>query len=444
MGLGSISIGCASAWAGHRLDAGVKLADSGEVDYLAFDCLAERTLALAQLRKDADPSTGYDQQLDAICSRFSPFLKRGGIAVGNFGGTNPDAALARATEIFRQNDLGKLRIGVIRGDDVLAQIRDQNVELPELGCRVNDLDDVVISAHAYIGADPIVDLLGRGATFIFGGRIADPSLYVGPIAHVLGHPLDDWNRMAHALLAGHLLECGEHVTGANFADPPYRHVPNLHDLGAPIADVTDSYVEIRKLPGTGGLLNNMTVRAQLAYELHDPAAYLTPDVTADFTNVEVEDVGPDRVRVHGAVARGRPDSLKVLVGVDYGWKVICEMSYGGPGCVERAMLAEDVIRKRIETYGDGVVDINVSMHGYNALRPADANVPPPRDVRLRIATRCSSNDVARLVVQECENTTYFGPAGGGGFASSINKFIGVTPAFVPREQVRCETEIVDL
>jgi hypothetical protein len=434
--------------AGHRLEPALQIAESGKVDYLGFDCLAERTLALAQIRKLDDPKTGYDLQLGEICRRFAPFLAGGGTMVGNFGAANPEAGAELALECFRESpDLDDLKIGVVLGDDVLEQILDENVELPEIGCRVRDLGDQVISAHAYIGAEPIMTLLDQGARFILGGRIADPSLYVGPICHELGIAPDDWDGLGHAILAGHLLECGDHITGGNFADPPYRIVPNLHDLAYPMADITEDWIEVTKLPGTGGRLDSLTVKAQLAYEIHDPARYLTPDVTADFCDVEVEDVGPDRVRVHGAVGHRRPDDLKIMVGVDYGWKVVGEMSFGGPGCVDRARLAEETIRKKAEIFGEDIIETRADLQGLDSLHDGlvrcDNSGDPP-EVRLRFAARCRTEEAAKGLGQQLEMVTYFGPAGGGGHSRSVVPFIGVTPAFLPREQVKLSTEIVSL
>ncbi|WP_417620269.1 acyclic terpene utilization AtuA family protein [Parasphingorhabdus sp.] len=442
-----ISIGCGSAMAGHRLEPAIQLADSGKVDYLAFDCLAERTLALAQIRKRNDPETGYDLQLGDICRRFTPFLGRGGTIVGNFGSANPEAGAKLALQCFRESGFQDLKIGVVHGDDVLDQILELNVELPELGCRVRDLGDQVISAHAYIGAESIVTLLEQGSQFILGGRIADPSLYVGPICHELGWAADDWDGLAHAILAGHLLECGDHITGGNFADPPYRIVPDLHDLAYPMAEVTKDWIEVTKLPGTGGRLDAQTVKAQLAYEIHDPSRYFTPDVVADFCEVVVEDVAPDRVRVYGATAHRRPADLKIMVGLDYGWKVVGEMSFGGPGCMDRAQLAEEVIRKRAETLGGDILDTRADLQGYNSLHDGllqKDNQDNPQELRLRFAARCRTEAAAQALGQQLEMVTYFGPAGGGGHARSIAPFIGVTPAFLPREHVNITTEVLSL
>ena len=277
---------------------------------------------------------------------------------------------------------------------------------------------------------------------MLGGRLADPSLFVGPICHELGWALDDWDRVAHATLVGHLLECGVHSTGGNFEDPPYRVVPDPHNLGFPLAEVEDGSVVVTKLDGTGGAVDERTMKTQLYYEIHDPASYLTPDVTADFSTVAIEDLGGDRVRLSGARGRERPSHLKVLVGVDQGWKATGEMSYGGPGCVDRARRAEEIVRRRLDGYLDVIDDLRFDLQGVRlAVRRPAAAVGYPTEVRLRMAVRTRDLEVARRAVHEME-LLYFGPAGGGGAVGSIVPALGVTPAYVPRELVPLDVEVV--
>jgi acyclic terpene utilization AtuA family protein len=275
---------------------------------------------------------------------------------------------------------------------------------------------------------------------VLGGRLADPSLFVGPICHELGWELDDWDRIGHATLVGHLLECGVHSTGGNYEDPPYRVVHDPHNLGFPIGEVDDGSVVVTKLPGTGGAVDAMTMKTQIYYEIHDPAAYLTPDVTADFSGVVVDDLGDDRVRIRGATGHAWPETLKVLVGVDQGWKATGEMSYGGPGCVERARRAEEIVRKRLEPFADEIDDLRVDLQGVNSLFGDRMPGGYPSEVRLRVAVRSTSLDVARTAAHESE-LLYFGPAGGGGNVTSVVPALGVTPAYVPRDLVPVRTEV---
>lgn len=435
-----LRLGSGSAYADDRLDAVAAMAASGRVAYLGFDCLAERTMALAQVRRRADPATGQDRRIARLVPLLADYLAAGGKVVGNFGAAHPEAARDDFAWALAEVGVPGVRIGVVHGDDVRALVQDLDAELPELGTTVRALGDRVVSANAYLGADGIVDCLREDAQIVLGGRLADPSLFVGPICHELDWSLDDWDRVGHATMVGHLLECGVHSTGGNYEDPPYRVVPRPHDLGFPIGEVGDGEVVVTKLPGTGGLVDAMTTKTQLYYEIHDPAAYLTPDVTADFTGLEVTDLGDDRVRVTGARGRPRPDTLKVLVGVDQGWRATGEMSYGGPGCVERARRAAEVLRARLAPYDAEIDELRIDLHGVDALFGGRAPGGSPAEVRLRLAVRTTSLDVARTAAHETE-LLYFGPAGGGGNTSSVVPALGVTPAYVPRGLVPVTTEV---
>jgi Acyclic terpene utilisation family protein AtuA len=435
------SFGCGSAYANDRLEPAAALADSGRVGYLGFDCLAERTMALAHVRKRADPATGHDERIGRLVPLLGSYLRRGGRVVGNFGAANPEAAVAQFHAELTAGGLSGVRIGVISGDDVLDLVRDTDTELPELGTTAKALGDRLVSANAYIGAEPIVICLERDAQIVVGGRLADPSLFVGPICHELGWALDDWDRVGQATLVGHMLECGVHSTGGNFEDPPYRLVPDPHRLGFPFADVDGDGAVIGKLPGTGGAVDARTAKTQIYYEIHDPARYLTPDVTADFSGVTIEETGPDRVRVAGARGRARPGTLKVLVGVDLGWKGVGEISYGGPGCIERARRAEEIVRRRLAPFTPDIDDFRVDLQGCDSLFGDRLRGGYPTEVRLRIAVRSTTLECVQAAVDEAEYL-YFGPAGGGGVTTSVVPALAVTPAFVARDKVPLTTSVV--
>ncbi|MGZ4650992.1 MAG: acyclic terpene utilization AtuA family protein, partial [Kineosporiaceae bacterium] len=393
------------------------------------------------VRRRRDPAAGQDERIAALVPLLAGYLSSGGRVVGNFGAANPDAACEDFAKNLHGAGLRGLRIGVIRGDDVRDLVQELDSELPELGTTVGALGGAMVSANAYIGAEPVVEALRRDAQIVLGGRLADPSLFVGPICHELGWDLDDWDRVAHATLVGHLLECGVHSTGGNFEDPPFRVVPDPHNLGFPLADVEDGSVVVTKLPGTGGAVDERTMKTQLYYEIHDPAAYLTPDVTADFSTVRIDDLGGDRVRLSGARGRERPGLLKVLVGVDQGWKATGEMSYGGPGCFERARRAEEIVRRRLERHADLIDDVRFDLQGVDSLFGDRLRGGYPTEVRLRMALRTRDADVARAAVHEIE-LLYFGPAGGGGATGGVVPALGVTPAYVPRDLVSLDVEVV--
>jgi hypothetical protein len=439
MTLPRLHFGCGSAYANDRLEPAAQLADSGRVGYLGFDCLAERTMALAQLRRRANPATGQDERIRVLVPLLAQYTGKGGKIIGNFGAANPDAAVDDFRAGLRSAGLDGVKIGVIHGDDVLDAVRDADLALPELDTTVKALGERVVSANAYVGAEPIVACLEAGAQIVLGGRLADPSLFVGPICHELGWALDDWERVGQATLIGHMLECGVHSTGGNFEDPPYRVVPDPHKLGFPYAEVSaDGSAVITKLPGTGGVVDQRTAKTQIYYEIGDPAAYLTPDVTADFSSVGIEEVGPDRVRLSGARGRARPETLKVLVGVDMGWRGTGEISYGGPGCVERARRASSIVQRRLP---DDLDEFRIDLQGVDSLFGDRMAGGYPSEVRLRLAVRGRSASSVRAAVYEVE-ALYFGPAGGGGVVTSVTPALAVTPAYLPRGQVRLDTAMV--
>lgn len=438
----TFSIGCGSASAIDRLGPGIALAGSGLVEAMSFDCLSERTLPLAHVRRRNNPDIGQDERLPDVMDGYAEFLRDGKPVVGNFGAANPDAAVADVVAGLRRTGNEHVKVGVVRGDDVRDLVVELDSELPEMGVTVGDVRSQVVAANAYLGAEPIVDLLEQGAGFVLGGRIADPSLFVAPICHAMGWAIDDWDRVATATLAGHLLECNTYSTGGGFSDPPYRVVPNAHDLGSPMAIVGDDSTIVTKLEGTGGMVDGRTIRCQLSYEVHDPAAYLTPDVTADFTQVEVDEVGPDRVRVRGARGRARPESLKVLVGLDLGWKAVAEMSFGGPGCIERAEDARQTIEADLAPVRDQLDAIRFDLIGSNSLFEDAVPGPYPVEVRLRVAARTRHREVAEHVAGSTEFLLFVGPSGGGGASKSVTQVIGVTPAYVERRLVDITGELV--
>lgn len=441
MSADTLVIGCGSGYSNDRLEPAADIANSREASYLGFDCLAERTLAEAQVRKRLDPGRGHDERIARIPGLMGDYLREGGRLVGNFGAANPVAAQHAFVDALRATGLTGIRVGTILGDDVLDLVHELDCELPEIGSTVRGQSGRIVSANAYLGADEVVGCLAQGAQIVIGGRLSDPSVFVGPICHELGWALDDWDRVAHATMAGHLLECGVHSTGGNYEDPPFRVVPDPHNLGFPIAEISDGSLVVRKLDGTGGRIDRDVVRGQLYFEIRDPAAYPTPDVVADFSEVLVEDLGGDRVRLSGATGGPRPDQLKVLVGLDLGWRALGEASYGGPGALDRARRAEEIIRRRLRPFDGEIDQLNVSYHGLNALFGPAASESEPAEVRIRVAAQCATRDVAEAVAYEVEYL-YFGPAAAGGMTTTVSPSIGVTPTYVPRDRVGTEIEVV--
>jgi hypothetical protein len=435
-----IKIGCGSASSLDPVEYAVALADARVTEFICFDRLSERTLTLAQMRRLQDPDQGHDLHTRDIALALADYLKAGGRIVGNMGAANPRSAADLTVNALRESGATGLRVGVVYGDDVREQVVDDNVWIERLGCGAREMKDRIVSASAYVGAEAIRALIANGCAMVIGGRLADPSMYVAPIAEVLGWAEDDWDRMAAATLAGHLLETGLYTTGGAFADPPYRVVDDADNLGMPWAVVDGDGVLVSKTPGTGGMVTRDTVRAMLGYEIHNPGAYLTPDVSADFRDVTVEQVGPDQVMVRGARGSAKPDQLKVLIGIDHGWKTVGEISFGGPGCIERAEATESLIRKRVARFGDDVDLLQFDRMGDDSLFHGRYRVSYPTEIRFRIAALTSVRSVADAIAEEIEYLTLTGPAGGGGAVASVTRAVGVSPAYLDRSHVEITTE----
>jgi hypothetical protein len=434
-------IGAGSAYADDNLDPALDLAQSGVVDVLCFDGLAERTLALAQLRRLEGTGPGYDRRWERFGRDFLPYAARGLTLITNMGAAQPLQAAERLRAMADAGGYRDLPIAAVVGDDVLELVRKLDPPLEETGQPLSHLGGSVVSANAYIGAQPVATALDQGARIVVGGRLADPSLFVAPLMVQFGWSETDWLRLGQATVVGHLLECGTQVTGGNFADPPYRVVPGLDALGMPIAEVeADGTAVITKLPGTGGMVTPETVKAQLVYEILDPAAYRTPDVTADFRFVRVHPVGPDRVRVEGAGGRERPAQLKVLVGVQEGYQGEGEVSFAGPGAYDRARLCQDVLQARYARYyAQDCEEMRLDLIGVNSLHGPVAPIPqpPPYEVRVRMAVRSRSRDIAERVSREVE-WQYLGPAGAGGIRLRVTPVLAMYTTYVDRDRVAVE------
>ncbi|MGR3481277.1 acyclic terpene utilization AtuA family protein, partial [Salipiger marinus] len=324
----TIRIGAGAGFQGDRIGPAVDLAERGGLDFLVFECLAERTIALAQQARLADPAAGFDPRLERRLRAVLPACAKAGTRiVTNMGAANPRAAAARARAVVAELGLD-LKVAAVTGDDVLDRIGGQ--VLDETGRPARDLGARLISANAYIGVGGIVAALAQGADIVICGRASDPALFLAPLVHHFGWAMDDWTRLGRGTLVGHLLECSAQITGGYFADPGVKDVPGLAHLGFPLAEVAeDGTAVITKLPGTGGLVSRATCTEQLLYEIHDPARYMQPDVIADFSGVTLDQIGPDRVRVAGAGGQAPSGLLKVSVGYRDGWLGEGQISYAG-------------------------------------------------------------------------------------------------------------------
>jgi hypothetical protein len=428
-----IRIGAGAGFAGDRIEPAVELAERGRLDYLVFECLAERTIALAQQARLADPAGGYDALLERRMRAVLPACRRNGTRiVSNMGAANPLAAAERVRDIARALGLSGLRVAAVTGDDIVDRVKGTDLVLDE-GGRLADLGDRIISANAYIGAAPIAEALAAGADVVITGRAADPALFLGPLVHEFGWRADDWNILGKGVLVGHLLECAGQITGGYFADPGLKDVAGLARLGFPIGEVgEDGNLVVTKLDGTGGAVTRATVKEQLLYEIENPARYLQPDVVADFTGVRVASLGPDRVAVTGGTGTARTGLLKVSVGYADGFIGEGQMSYAGPGAVERGRLALAIVRERLALTAVPLQEARFDLIGVDALHGADiAEGGSPYEVRIRVTGRAETADAAAAVGAEVEALYTNGPAGGGGGWKSVRPVVAIASAFVP-------------
>ncbi|MDO9196088.1 acyclic terpene utilization AtuA family protein [Rhodoferax sp.] len=440
-------IGSGAGYSGDRIDPAQDLAERGELDALVFECLAERTIALAQLRRSLDPQQGYDLLLKERMRAVLPACARQGVTIiTNMGAANPRAAGEAVLEVARELQLPRLRVAVVLGDDVLPWMLAHDVPLLDSDQTVRSLDGRLISANAYLGADALLPALQSGANVVITGRVADPALFLAPLMHHFGWDGGDWQRLGQGIVVGHLLECAAQVSGGYIADPGYVDVPGLAEVGFPLAEVqADGRAVITKLAGTGGRVDRLTCTAQLLYELEDPSRYLQPDVVADFSGVCLQEVGPDRVSIEGASGHPRPDQLKVTLGYREGFIGEGQISYAGPGARARGELALAVLERRLQRRGLDGLDYRAELIGVNAMHgPLLGADREPYEVRVRLAVRTATRAQAEQVGQEVEALYLNGPAGGGGVTQSVREVIAVASALIPREAVRPECQILEL
>ena len=434
-----VRIGAGAGFSGDRIDPAVELAEKGDIEYLVFECLAERTIALAQQARRLDPEGGFDPLLD---QRFEAVLqtcvRRGIKIITNMGAANPKAAAARVAEIARSRQLYGLKIAAVTGDDVLEELRRHDAMLLDSRDRASSLGDAIFSANAYTGAGPIVDALAKGADIVITGRVADPALFLGPMIYEFGWAMDDWEKLGRGTAIGHLLECGGQVSGGYFADPGKKEVADLARLGFPIAEVNEQGdAVITKVPGSGGRVGVDTCTEQLLYEVHDPKKYLQPDVTADFSHMELNDAGPDRVAVTGAGGTQRPDMLKTSIGYLDGYIGEGQISYAGPNALARGRLALQILEERFRLRKIDATETRFELIGVDSiLSGRGTEILEPKEVRVRAVGRTRTLAEAERIGREVDGLYTAGPAAGGGAQRYVREVMAIKSALVPRDWVR--------
>lgn len=439
-----VRIGSGAGYAGDRIEPAIELMKKGNLDYIIFECLAERTIAIGQQQKLKDSSKGYNEFLEYRMKQVLPLCIEKKIKViTNMGSANPISAAKVVKQIAENLGIKGLKIAAVLGDDIFSNIdKYMNYEILETGKNLESIKSQIISANAYIGTQGIIEALNNGADIVITGRVADPSLTLAPLMFEFGWDKENYELLGKGTLAGHLLECGGQVTGGYFADPGYKDVPELWNLGFPIAEISENgEIVITKLEDAGGMVTEDTCKEQMIYEIHDPSSYLTPDVIADFSQVNITEIEKNKVLLIGASGKEKTGLFKTSVGYKDCYIGEGEMSYGGSGAYERAKLAGEIIKKRLEYVNAQIEELKIDYIGVNslykdslsdALNKRNKNF---NEVRLRVAARTLNKVDATIIGNEVEALYTNGPAGGGGARKGVKEIVSVASIFVPSDDI---------
>jgi hypothetical protein len=440
----TIRIGSGAGYAGDRLEPSLELIEKGNLDYICYECLAERTIAIGQQAKLKDPNKGYNSLLEHRMEKALPLAWEHKVKIiTNMGSANPAAAAEVCVGIAKKHGISGMKIACVTGDDILPIIdKYRDTEYWEEHKPLKELKGDIVSANVYMGVDGILEALEGGADVVITGRVTDPALFLAPCIHEFGWKRDDWDKLGKGTMIGHLLECGGQATGGYFADPGKKDVPGVGHLGFPLIEVAeDGSFFVTKVEGSGGMVTVETCSEQICYEIHDPKKYLTADVVADFYNVNFTEIGKDKVRAEGATGHERTQTLKCSVGYRDCYIGDGEISYGGPNCVARAKLALDILRERLELVAPGKFDeLKFDIIGCNSLywNPDYKYCETPSEVRVRAAGRARTKEIADLVPNEVEALYTNGPAGGCGAVKRTREILSVASILVDRDDVKAK------
>ena len=418
----TVVVGCGAGFSGDRTDAARPLVDA-LMSYdapraLMFETLGERTLAAAQLRRIKDPDSGDEPLLEEFLSPvLSDCLANHITILGNFGAANPTAACRRIQQLAQRLGHSQACLATIHGDDVRDRLHALDWQAWEGEKRSISALEQVVAANVYLGADALIEAMAQGAQVVITGRVADPSLALAPLCYYHSWAGDDWDKLAAGALAGHLIECGTQVTGGYFADPGVKEVPGMASLGYPLVEVErNGRLVVTKPPGTGGLVTEQTVKEQLLYEIHNPGAYITPDVVIDLEHVRVRQLTKDRVEVTGVRGKPAPDRLKTTVSFLDGYQGEAEISYAGPNAFARANLARETLRQRLALRCPANLRARFDLIGISSVFDGDSQLTAQtlqdaaNDIRLRLAVEHADKSVVELATQELLALYCCGPA----------------------------------
>ena len=438
---------------GDWLEAPVRQVNGGPIDYLMMDYLAEVTMSIMQKQKSRDPKTGYARDFVPLMERILPELVKRRIKVtSNAGGVNPRGCAEAVLEVARRLGLAEqVTIGLVTGDDILGRLDEliaagHPLTNMETGQPLADIREKVLSANAYLGMAPMVEALGRGADVVITGRVTDTGLTLGPIFHEFGWPADDWDKVAAGTVAGHIIECGAQASGGNLLKN-WRSVKGLENPGFPIVEASaDGSFVVTKHAGTGGVVSIASVTEQLVYEMGDPHSYITPDGTADFTTIQLRQIGRDRVRVSGIKGGPRTPMLKVSIAYFYGYKAVGTLVYSWPEAYEKARAADRILRARLKDLGLDYEQVLTEFVGANATHGSLSGPPDPDapEVQLRVGVRAPERAPVERFTREIAPLVLTGPPSVTGFAGgrpAVEEVVAYWPALIDRRVVESEVRV---
>ncbi len=451
-----VRIGGGQGFWGDSPDAAIHMVRHGNLNYMACDYLAELTLSIMQRQKMKNPKAGYARDFIDLMEVIGKeaFEQKIGI-ITNAGGMNITGAVEALAETARQQGLHGYKIGYVTGDDLMEKIPDMIAQ----GCKFENMDDAgdfrdiqdkLVNANVYFGREPIMECLREGADTVITGRAADSAMFLAPLAYEFGWKEEDMDDLARGIMAGHLLECGGQGSGGNF-QYDWRGVPDMDRLGFPIAELTEDSFHITKAPECGGLITEQSCKEQFLYEVHDPANYITPDVTVDISRATLTQDGENRVKVGNIKGKKKPDMLKLCLGYHAGYKVVTYLSYAWPDAYEKAQYAADILMKKMKRKGMQYEDIRIDYLGLNALHLDVAEIDDElikrtNEVVLRIAIRTKDKKNAKMIIPEISPLQLNGPPGASFFGgrAHVTDVIGLWPTLIPRDAVTLQSHILEV
>ncbi|WP_412068395.1 acyclic terpene utilization AtuA family protein [Rubrivirga sp. IMCC43871] len=452
----TIRIASGQGFWGDLQRAPIDQARLGPIDVLVMDYLAEVTMSILQKQKLRDATKGYARDFVEVVTELAPdIVEKRFKVISNAGGVNPVACAEAIVEGAKARGVTGLKVAVVTGDDLLGRLADliaDGVPLKhmETGQPLAEVLDHIVSANAYLGAQPIAEALALGADVVVTGRTTDTGLTLAPLVHRFGWDWADWDKMAAGTVAGHILECGAQSSGGNFTD--WRDVPNMSGIGFPIAEVSaDGSFVVTKHDGTGGLVSRGTVAEQLLYEIGDPADYITPDVVADFTSIQLADQGDDRVRVSGIKGTEDTEFLKVSAAYADGWKATSTLVYAWPEAAAKARAAAQILKDRLDALGLEFDEYRSEIIGLNALSESTESDPIGEadldEVQLRVSVRGQDKSAVEQFGREIAPLILTGPSAVTGFAGGRprpSEVIAYWPALIPKDRVQTEVRVLEV